>query len=391
MCDSPLHHPLRDRLADAGAFLHPHRRRRPEALHLGELAEDRHAVGGERDETVDRVLHPDRLVADDLGHQLERVLHLIGEVGLRERELRRRQRRLLDRRDLLRVVEDRAVRVGADLEADAVLALVHEHVHVAHDRELDRARRGLEARHRADVDHLVHGGRERNVRAGHLREQRAPHAAGDHDHLGLDHAARGVDAPDAAVLDVHRAHVRVGEHLQAAALHPPLAHDRAGAQGVDNGDGRAVEAAEQDRLVDVGHELLDLRRRDEPGRVDAPRLRRRHPPSQLLHPLLGARDLDAAALGVDAHLDVLPLRLERELGHLLRVVDREDEVGRVPGRAAGVRQRAFVDLDDVGPAEPGEVVREAVADDAAADHDGAGLRGEVAHGMISCSVVIFAY
>ena len=152
-----VHHPLRDRLADAGAFLHPHGRRRPQALHLGELAEDRHAVGRQRDEPVDRVLHTDRLVADDLGHQVERVLHLIGEVRLRERELRRGERRLLDRRDLLRVVEDRAVGVGADLEADAVLALVHEHVHVAHDRELDRARRGLEPRHRADVDHLVHG------------------------------------------------------------------------------------------------------------------------------------------------------------------------------------------------------------------------------------------
>ena len=52
-----------------------------------------------------------------------------------------------------------------------------------------------------------------------------------------------------------------------------------------------------------------------------------------------------------------------------------------PGRAAGVRQRALVDLDDVRPAEPREVVGEAVADDAAADHDGAGARGEVAHGV----------
>ena len=274
--------------------------------------------------------------------------------------------------------------VGADLEPDPVLALVHEDVHVAHDRELDRARRFLEPRHRADVDHLMHGRGERDVRAGHRREQRAPDAAGDHDHLGLDHATRGVDAPDPAVLDVHPADVGVREHLQAARLDPPLAHDRARAQGVDDGDRRAVEAAEQDRLVDVGHELLDLGRSHEPRRVDAPRLRRRHPAAELLHPLLGARDLDPAALGVDAHLDVLPLRLERELRHLLRVVDREDEVRGVAGRAAGVGQRALVDLDDVRPAEPGQVVGEAVADDAAADHDGPGARWEVAHG-ISCS------
>ena len=62
--------------------------------------------------------------------------------------------------------------------------------------------------------------------------------------------------------------------------------------------------------------------------------------------------------------------LERELRHLLRVVDEEDEVRRMPGRAAGVRQRPLVEEHDVRPPEPGEVVREAVADDAAADHDG---------------------
>ena len=38
----------------------------------------------------------------------------------------------------LGVVQDRAVRVRADLQAGAVLALVHVRVHVAHDRELDR-------------------------------------------------------------------------------------------------------------------------------------------------------------------------------------------------------------------------------------------------------------
>ena len=46
---------------------------------------------------------PTRLVADDLGHQLERLLHLRLEVVLRERQLGRRQRRLLDRRDLVGV------------------------------------------------------------------------------------------------------------------------------------------------------------------------------------------------------------------------------------------------------------------------------------------------
>ena len=45
-------------------------------------------------------------------------------------------------------------------------------------------------------------------------------------------------------------------------------------------------------------------------------------------------------------------RVEREVGDLPGVVDREDEVRRVPGRAAGVGQRPLVDLHDVAPAEP---------------------------------------
>ena len=48
--------------------------------------------------------------------------------------------------------------IRADLESDPVLAFVHQHVHVAHDRELDRTRGGLEARNGPDVNHLVHGG-----------------------------------------------------------------------------------------------------------------------------------------------------------------------------------------------------------------------------------------
>ena len=148
-----------------------------------------------------------------------------------------------------------------------------------------------------------------------------------------------------------------------------LAHDRPEAERVDDGHRGRVEAAEQDRLVDEGHKLLDLRRRHQPATLDAPRLRRGHPAPQLLQPLLGARDLDAAALVQRSGLAVLPHRLERELRHLLRVVDREDEVRGVAGRAARVRERPLVDLDEVGPAELREPAGEAVADDSAADHD----------------------
>jgi hypothetical protein len=157
--------------------------------HLRRFAQDRHPVGREGDEAVDRVLHADGFVADDLGHELERVLHLRVEVGLREWELGRREGRLLDRGDLLGVVEDRAVGIRADLEADPVLSFVHEDVHVAHDRELDRPRRALEARHGTDVDHLVDDGGERDPRAGHLGDHRAPDAGRDDDVVDRDVAA----------------------------------------------------------------------------------------------------------------------------------------------------------------------------------------------------------
>src|SRR5881396_786842 len=55
------------------------------------------------------------------------------------------------------------------------------------------------------------------------------------------------------------------------------------------------------------------------------------------------------ALVQGARVAVLLHRVERELRHLLRVVDREDEVRRVTGRAAGVRERALLDLDEIAP------------------------------------------
>ena len=88
-----------------------------------------------------------------------------------------------------------------------------------------------------------------------------------------------------------------------------------------------------------------------------------------------AGDLDPAALDEHAELLVLAHALERQRGHLLRVVDREDEVRGVAGRAAGVRQRPLVDQRDVRLAEPRQVVGEAVADDPRADdHDALGRR-----------------
>ena len=86
-----------------------------------------------------------------------------------------------------------------------------------------------------------------------------------------------------------------------------LAHQRAGSDRVDDADAGRVEAAEQDLLVDVRHELLHLRRRQQLRRL-APRDRRGEAPVQLLQALLAPRHLDPAAHCVDAELDVLVAR-----------------------------------------------------------------------------------
>ena len=64
-------------------------------------------------------------------------------------------------------------------------------------------------------------------------------------------------------------------------------------------------------------------------------------------------------VGEHAELLVLAHAVERERGHLARVVDREDEVRGVARRAARVGQRALVDQDQVAssPAGPGGATR----------------------------------
>ena len=190
-------HPLGDRAADARALLDPDRGRGPQALDLA-LAQDRVAVAGQRQQAVDGVAHLRALGAEQLGHQLVGLLELRVEVVGGERHLGRRQLGLLDRGDVLGLVQDRAVRVGADLHVGAVLALVAERVHVADDREGDLALALGQLRARADADHLVHGGGQRDRDPGHVADLRAPDAAGDHDRLGLDVAAAGAHPADPA-------------------------------------------------------------------------------------------------------------------------------------------------------------------------------------------------
>ena len=148
------------------------------------------------------------------------------EVFLRERHLRRRQSGLLVGRNLTCLVQDRAVRVRADLQTGSVLPFVHEGVHVADDRPLDIALGVRKERDRADVLHLVNRGRQRNRSTCHLCDSWAPATTGDDDVLGVDGSAVGHDCGHMTVghFDIHDLGVR--QACQGVHLLRLLAHDR---------------------------------------------------------------------------------------------------------------------------------------------------------------------
>ena len=363
----PVGHPLGHRLGHARRLLDPDGGHRPEALDLGRLAQDGIAVRRQGQETVDGQLHADLLVADDRWEEFQSVFELRVEVLLGEGQLGRGERRGLDRRDVIGLHEDRPMRVRADLEASPMLALVHVGVHVADDREGHLAGGVLEDRHRPDVDHLVDRRRERDRRAGHPRDARAPDATRDDDHVCPDVAPVRSDAGDPPLHDIDAGDLGLRGDDQGAHVLCGLAHQRAGLERIHDADAWRVEARQDHGLIDEGHHRLDLCRGDQPDALDAPRRRCRHAPLQLLDAFRRASHLDTAALGKDAEFLVLPDAVDRESGHLLGVVGQEDEVRGVTSRTARAGQRALLDEHDVAPAEPGQVVGHAVADDPGAD------------------------
>ena len=369
-------HPLRHRPTCPGTFLDPDGGRRPEIPHLDRLTDEGHGVGGKGEQAVDGVL--DLRSGEDVGHQLESVFQLVVEVVVGEGELGRGEAGLGDGGDVVGGVEDGTMGVGADLHGARGLPLVHEGVHVTDDGKSELLPRLLEDGDRPDIDHLVHRRGEGDGGPGHAGDPGAPHPAGDHDVLGLDAALVGDYGRDPPAIGLDAEDLGVGHGLQRSQACRPLPEDRPRPQRVDRRHGGEVTAAEQDLLVDERDALLDLRRGHQVG-FHVPVLRRAHPPPELLHPLLGPGHLDPAAGDVDPHLLVLTLAVEGEHRHLFVVIDREDEVGGVAGRTAGIRQRSLVDLDDVAPAELGEMAHDRVTDDPRSDHHHAGTGRHITH------------
>ena len=310
------------------AFLHPDGGGRPQVADFGGLAEARHRVRREREQTVDRVLN---LGIAEHVHQLDRFFHLLVEVVGRERHLGRAERRFLVRGDVVGVVQDRTVGIRAHFHRARRLPFVTECVHVANDRVADLALCFGKHVHRADVSHLVHGGHERDRCAGHVRDPVRPDTARNNDVFGLDPTLVGDDGRDlletgaGLILSLDVKHFGVGEHLEPSLVDGLVAEQSAGVERVDDTDCRAVEAAEDHIVVDERDELFDLCWRQQLG-VDAPCFRRRHTTIKLVHPLLRPGDLDATRVDAALDIPVLVGALHTEQRHLLVVIDREDEV-----------------------------------------------------------------
>ncbi len=217
---------------------------------------------------------------------------------------------------------------------------------------------------------------DRDRHADEPRDVGRRHAAGVHDDVGADRALVGHDLVHAAAAQRDLGHARARADLGAVATR---------AVGQREGELARVEVAvlrqpggAQDALGRHEREaLLRLGRRDDlerqPEGLGPARL-----PAQLLHALRARREAEAADLvpagilaGLAPQIGVQADRVHHHPGQADRRAQLADEAGRVPGRAG--REVVLLDEHDVLPAEPREVVGDARATDASADHDGLGL------------------
>ena len=190
---------------------------------------------------------------------------------------------------------------------------------------------------------------------GHPREPRAPGAAADHDALGLDVAARRAHPPHAAAARrrcpstsvlAADGQPRLAPRARASACRPAASRRRR-RPGVWKPPRISLSSMK-------GTSSLDLGGREQRDRLDPPRLRpttiRRV--SSCMRSSVRAISIPPLSMKTPSS-PVLAHALERQRGHLLRVVDGEDEVRGVAGRAARVRQRALVDQHELGLARAG--------------------------------------
>ena len=267
---------------------------------------------------------------------------------------------------------------SADDEPADLLLEVRVAVGVAQDRQVG-AYAGDLLGHDVEVLRRV----QRHGDPGQGSDLLGPLSGTVHDDLGLDVTCLGADSGHGPAVDQH-----VDDPGLLHDPGAPLPGTSCQRLGQVRRVGRRV-ARQPDRAGQVvglhdGIALLGLVGREqralEPVGIGT---RRRTP--ELGHPVSGAGDGDTAAGLVAGGEPDLELELGVQLGGVLhepraalRRPQLPDESGRVPRRAGG--QAALLEQEHVSPTEPGEVVGDAGADHAAADHDHLGPgRERVSH------------
>ena len=264
-----------------------------------------------------------------------------------------------------------------DHEAAHLLLHVRVAVGIAQDRH-----HAIDARDLVGHDVEVLGRVQGHVDAGHRADCLGPLAGAVDDDLCLDVAAVGEHAGDCAVRHGHPENASALEDLDPA---------HAGALGKrlrDVGRIRRAVAREPDGALQVaglqdGAPLQGLGGSEDLA-LEVEGIGRCGRAQQLHHALGRAGNGDPAALLVAGAQSGLGLELLVELrrvldepGAALRRAQLSHEPGRMPGGAG--RELPLLEQHHIGPAEVGQVVGDAGADDAAADDDDAGAVRKCGH------------
>jgi len=365
-----VHHPVGERQAHAAALRQAGHDRigHPHAPHALDRADQRVAVGAERERAVDELL--DARFADQR-EVLERLLQLGGDAV----EVVGEQLEHEVPRCLLRCPRPVVLLVGAEQDALALLAGVDLAGEVDHVRQL--ATTGLvvcdDFRHRLGHQVVVLHGQHRQLQPRHAADLASPQAARVHHVLGMDGVvAVGDDIPGAVGALLQIGDPGVGVHLGTAVA----STDRIGVGDpvrVDAAFVLVVERADEELLLQQRVQLLGFLHGDDlhvHAQVATSRLGHAQPvePLRRIRQLQPTGQVDAAvlaALGLDLLVQVHGVLLQAsDVGV---AVERVHATRRVP-RAAGGELLAL-EQHHVGPAGLGEVVEHAGADDAATDHD----------------------
>jgi hypothetical protein len=326
------------------------------------------------------------------GEGLRAVDQLLDARGL---ERRHADQRLLHQR--LEMVPVRIEQGEMEALGDAVqrpwpgVRLVAAHHQPAHllleiDQAVGIAQRRQIRRHAFDAlrDHvLVLHGLERHAHPGEPAERLRPLAGAQRDRFAADFTLVGEDARDLSPLDAKAGHGAVLDDPHA--LLPCAAR-----QGLGDVRGIGLAVGWQERRAD---QIRRVHQRPKPFRfarveqmhLEAEATCGRRLALELDHPVVAAGEPEPAVHLPAGRLAGLRLQAVVEFDAVREEPSDvgvgpqlADEAGGVEGRAAG--QLLSFEEQHVAPAEPGEMIGDRAADDAAADDHRARMGGQGAHG-----------